>query len=289
MSGASRVDEAVDDVIVREFRTWGFDRRSWADSTRYAYGRRVRYADTWLRQHRDSTVGRATEHDLRAWLSSLSTNARTRNHSRCALKAWYDFLIDRGSRANNPCRNIDSLRVRRLLPKAHTHKEARLIWEAAEHDEPKWETAVALMLFNTLRISEVLALQWADVIEGSWLRFVAKGGQERALPLHPQVQLSMARWKAECPSPTWAFPGRDLSQPMSSSWMYKNIVRIGQEADVETHPHRLRHTAATELLGLGADLRQVQELLGHSSVETTQIYTQVRPAGLGDMLGRLEF
>lgn len=283
------MDEPVDTGLIREFRTWGFDRRGWADTTRHAYGRRVRYADHWLRNHRDTTAMRATENDLRAWLSSLSTNARTRNHSRCALKAWYDFLIDRGSRANNPCGDIASLRVRRLLPKAHTHEEARLLWKTAAQDEPIWEAAIALMLFNALRRSEVLAMQWPDMQGDGWVRFTAKGGQERALPLHPQAQLSLENWRGNCPSPTWVFPGRDPSEAMSGAWLYKNVVRIGEEAGMETWPHRLRHTAATELLGLGADLRQVQEVLGHASVETTQIYTQVRPDGLGEMLGRLDF
>lgn len=275
---------------IADFRTWGFDARGWSQATRYAYGRRVKYADAWLIQHHDTTVVDADVDDVRAWLASLPANARTRNHSRCAVNAWYAYLIARGLRTDNPVAGIDPLRVPRLIPKAHTTGEAHRIWQAAKADEPKWTAAFALFLFAGLRISEARYLEWSDIQDG-YVRFTAKGGDERVVPLHPEADEALEAWRNECESLRWVFPGRDPSRPMSGGWLYKNVRRIAEEqADVtKSHPHKLRHTFATEMVEAGADIRAVQEMLGHSSLEITQVYTKVRPSRLRDAVGRLGF
>lgn len=103
----------------------------------------------------------------------------------------------------------------------------------------------------------------------------------------------MWAWREECPDPRWVFPspyGKVKSKPLSSTWVRNVIRRVGEDAGIpELHPHLLRHTAATRLLNQGVDIRTLQELLGHASLQTTQIYLRVRPVNLRGALEGLEY
>ena len=159
---------------------------------------------------------------------------------------------------------------------------AKLDWVAAR------DTAVLLLLYGSgLRISEALGLLRKDApLDGrDVLRIVGKGGKERLVPVLPVTQAAVARYIALCPyllepdGPLFlGAKGGRLSPRIVQLLMERLRVELGLP-DTAT-PHALRHSFATHLLSAGADLRQIQELLGHASLSTTQLYTEVDRARL---------
>lgn len=273
-----------------QFRAWGFDAQGWRESTRNAYAKRIAAGDRWLHSHRGVCIVGATRDDLRAWLAQMPTNPRTRNHSRNALVGFYAFLVDTHVRLDDPTAGIASLPEPASVPKALAHTVAGEVLDAAAGFGPMWDAMVALLLFAGLRASEVRMLEWNQV-QGDWLMIVGKGGKQRMLPTHPDAAVRLEAWRDECTDARWVFPSpRIPDQALSDGWLRRKVREIGDAAGIAgLHPHALRHTAATELLESGADVRTVQDFLGHASLQTTQIYIKVRPERLAEAVGRLGF
>jgi site-specific recombinase XerD len=111
----------------------------------------------------------------------------------------------------------------------------------------------------------------------------------RVVPLHPTVRSALAGWRQECGSPRWV-PVADLPRTLSCSTLAVHMRAIGENAGVQgLNPHQLRHSFATRLLGLGSDLRTVQEALGHTQLSSTQVYLRARHARVAEAIGRLDF
>ena len=178
------------------------------------------------------------------------------------------------------------------MPRPVTEEQARgLIGEAqSDTDREEWEslrdTAVLTLLYGCgLRISEALSLTCADTPLGGSLRVTGKGSKTRIVPVLPVVAEAVQAYVAQSPFPPTpdeplfrAKRGGPYSPRHAQALMQSLRGRLGL-ADSAT-PHALRHSFATHLLGAGADLRSIQELLGHSSLSTTQRYTAVDAAGL---------
>ena len=284
------IDHTMQDLQLIQFRAWGFDVRGWRESTRNAYAKRVAAGDRWLHSHRGVCISAASRDDLRAWLAQLPPNARTRNHSRNALVGFYAFLTDTGGRPDAPTDGIGALPEPASVPKALQHDVATAVLDAAAEFGRMWDAMVALLLYAGLRASEVRTLEWNQV-QGDWLMVEGKGGKQRMLPIAPEAATPLRAWRSECTDARWVFPSpRVPDQPLSDGWLRRKVRDIGHAAGITgLHPHALRHTAATALLEHGADVRTVQEFLGHASLQTTQIYTRVRPERLLEAVGRLTY
>ena len=150
------------------------------------------------------------------------------------------------------------------------------------------DRAVLLLMYGAgLRIAEALSLKGSDLPLGDTLTVTGKGGKQRVVPLIPLVREAVAEYAKLCP---WPLPpsgplfrgakGGALGQGMVQKAMAKARKALGLPASAT--PHALRHSFATHLLGAGADLRSLQELLGHASLGSTQIYTKVDAATLLD-------
>lgn len=271
-------------IDLDDFARWGFDHRGWRARTRDQYVRRVRAADRWLREHRGMPLTDASQADLLAWLASLPPTAASRNQARAALVAW---LEHRGADVVD----LPRLRHRRAIPSALSAGQARAVLAAARTHGPQWHAAVALMIHAGLRCSELLGLTW-DCIEDGWLRVAdGKGGKQRMVPLHPTAVAAVAVWQRDCPDPHLVMPSpRYAGVAVSDKAVRDRVAAIGDDAGVPgLHPHQLRHTAATALVEAGADLRLVQEFLGHARLETTAVYTRVRPVRMAEAVGRVDF
>ncbi len=155
--------------------------------------------------------------------------------------------------------------------------DADLDWVAAR------DTAVLLLLYGCgLRISEALGILYRDApLPGrDTLRITGKGDKERMVPVLPVAQSAVARYVALCPYPL--SPDQPLFLGAKGGPLSPRLIQLAMEKlraelqlpDTAT-PHALRHSFATHLLSAGADLRQIQELLGHASLSTTQVYTEV--------------
>ena len=233
-------------------------------------------------------------HDLRAHLAArraegLSNASAARELS--SLKALIAFARSQsGDRDPAPPR-LRGPRIKKGLPRPVTPDEAVNIAELADGlASEDWigerDRAVLLLMYGSgLRIAEALSLIAGDAPLGETLMVTGKGGKQRLVPILPITREAVAEYAKACP---WPLPqdeplfrgakGGPLSQGMVQKAMAKARRALGLP-DTAT-PHALRHSFATHLLSAGADLRSLQELLGHASLGSTQIYTKVDAASL---------
>jgi len=267
-----------------------------------AYGDNVVAYLNFLERHRGETVwlsdlGAITAAELRAYLAfrrqgESALAPRSLSQSLSSIRAFHRFL---DQRLDTPNALIDLVRGPRLkvgLPRPVTEDQARgLLTEAgADPDREDWEVArdeaVLTLLWGCgLRISEGMSLLRRDAPLGETLRITGKGGKTRIAPVLDAVREAVDAYVAVLPfvlapdEPLFrAKRGGPLSPRHVQALVQKLRGRLGLSDRVT--PHALRHAFATHLLGAGADLRSIQDLLGHASLSTTQRYTEVDAAGL---------
>ena len=211
-----------------------------------------------------------------------------------ALKAFVAFAREQAGYPDPAPPRMRGPRIKKGLPRPVTPDEAVNLAVAVEDDasEP-WigarDRAVLLLLYGAgIRIAEALSLTGAALPLGETLLVTGKGNKQRLVPVLPIVAQGVADYAAKCPWPidktTPLFRGAkggQLSQGMVQKAMARARTVLGLPASAT--PHALRHSFATHLLGAGADLRSLQELLGHASLGSTQIYTKVDAALLLDV------
>jgi integrase/recombinase XerC len=207
-----------------------------------------------------------------------------------AVRSFYKFLAKEGVLENAAARSIRTPRVRRALPRPLSVEDAgRAIDEAGSHDV-EWlgarDAALLTLLYGAgLRISEALGLKRGDVPLGETLTVLGKGRKERSVPVLPLVGAALDVYAAKIPftgAPSSALflsrRGKPMSPREAQGLMQRLRGRLGLPE--RATPHALRHSFATHILQGGGDLRSLQELLGHSSLSTTQIYTAMDTAAL---------
>ena len=238
-------------------------------------------------------LGRVSAADLRAYLAhrrgeGLSNASAARELS--AVRAFLKFAVEEG--ADLP--RLRGPRVKKGIPRPIAPDEAlALADEVADDAREPWiaarDLAVLLLLYGAgLRIGEAMGLTGAVLPLGETMRVTGKRGKTRIVPLLPQVREAVEDYVRRCPYGTAS--GEALFRgarggPLSPAVIRRSVraarVRLGLPD--RTTPHALRHSFATHLLGRGADLRALQELLGHASLSSTQIYTAVDAAHLLDV------
>jgi integrase/recombinase XerD len=236
----------------------------------------------------------AAEHErLHAYLASPDT-ARlasiTLARRISAMRQFYKFLLLEGVRQDDPTAQLDTPRLGRPLPKILSETEVKTLVDAAQGwagDEGRRLVCILELLYATgLRVSELVTLPLAAVRrDPRFLVISGKGGKERVVPLSEPGRFALRRY-LDCreeflpdsrPS-HWLFPSRGqaghLTRQRAGQLLKALAARAGIDPD-RLSPHVLRHAFASHLLGHGADLRSVQQMLGHADISTTQIYTHV--------------
>lgn len=211
-----------------------------------------------------------------------------------ALKAFVAFAREQAGAADPAPPRMRGPRVKKGIPRPVTPDDAVNLAVAVEEDAAdEWigarDRAVLLLLYGAgMRIAEALSLTGAALPLGDVLIVTGKGAKQRAVPILPLVRDAVDDYARKCPwplakdSPLFrGAKGGSLSQGMVQKAMARARVALGLPASAT--PHALRHSFATHLLGAGADLRSLQELLGHASLGSTQIYTRVDAATLLDV------
>lgn len=286
------VDEAVEAQLAQWLRELGAVRRL-APRTLEAYRRDLGQFLSFLARHTGGPVSVRTLKDMRgadvrAYMAARrADNLTSRSLARAlaAIRGFSRFLEREGVLATEALTTVRSPKQPRALPKALTVLEARQALRAtAEMEERPWvaarDIAVLSLCYGAgLRISEALAVTRAD-LEGDAMRVTGKGGKTRLVPLIAPVRAAIADYLRQCPfHPGAAEPlfrgvrGGVLSPRLIQLRVVQLRSALGLPPSAT--PHALRHSFATHLLGRGGDLRAIQELLGHASLSTTQIYTAV--------------
>jgi integrase/recombinase XerC len=267
-----------------------------------AYGFAAQRYIAFLERHRGESLTVAglasvTPAEVRAWLAHLRQgdhplSPRSLSQALSAVRTFHRFLDRRLDAPNAALALVRGPRVKPGAPRPVSEDQARgMIAEPAlDPDREDWEVArdqaVLTLLYGCgLRISEALSLNRADAPLGDQVRITGKGSKTRIVPVLPAVREAIDGYLAHVPfvveadQPLFrAKRGGPLSPRHVQAMVQLLRGRLGLP-DSAT-PHALRHSFATHLLGAGADLRSIQELLGHASLSTTQRYTQVDAAGL---------
>jgi integrase/recombinase XerD len=223
----------------------------------------------------------AMPEDIRSWLGAMSKAgmaASTAARRLSAVRQFHKFLFTEGRRADDPTATIDSPRQGRALPKILSEDEVSLMLEVSRSDGSPAGlrmTALLEMLYATgMRVSELVKLPLSAVArDQDFITVVGKGSKERLVPL--------TRRAREALFPSNGKEGHLTRQRFGQ--MLKDLAVLSGISPSKVSPHVLRHAFASHLLAHGADLRAVQQLLGHSDISTTQIYTHV----LNERLARL--
>lgn len=292
----------MSEQLLIEFCAWfGTERRA-GQKTIETYARDIRAFLTFVAQHTGAdatlqTLAGLDGPDFRAFLAKAATagdiNA-TRARKLSALRTFFRFLHKFYQVDITALMLIARPRAKRPLPKALTPDDAfNIVQHIGEVTNSVFEqtrdAALMTLLYGAgLRISEALALNIGDLpAADDALRVTGKGNKQRLVPLLPVVRASISDWLKLHPRPQPDAPlfigvrGDRLNPGIAQ----KNLrhFRVNENLHEHTTPHALRHSFATHLLAGGADLRSIQELLGHANLSTTQRYTDIETSQLMDI------
>lgn len=261
-------------------------------NTQLAYGRDLAQLRDWL-SIKGIEMATADEAALRGYLAALSraqVSPATAARRLSCLRQFYRFLFSEGLRADDPTVRLDSPRKSRPLPKILSEADVdRLLTAAHAHRDAEGLRLAALieLLYATgLRVSELVGLPFAALREGTEAILVrGKGGKERLVPLNDAARDALADYLeirdwfiGEGLQSRWLFPSRGESGFLTRQRFAQRLKEVALDAGIardKISPHVLRHAFASHLLAHGADLRSVQQMLGHADISTTQIYTHV--------------
>lgn len=232
--------------------------------------------------------GEVCKEDIREHIAARAGKISKRSQARLlsSLKAFFDWCIVEGERKDNPCDAVDFPKLGQYLPEVLSVEEVEAIMDSVDLRSPSGvrDRAILELLYGCgLRVSELCGLRISQVyLNEGFVRVVGKGDKERLVPLGEPAADAFRAWLDIRPEPAEAafqdsaflnLRGTPLSRVSVFKMIKKQALLAG--VDKEISPHSFRHSFATHLIAGGADLRIVQEMLGHESILTTEIYTHI--------------
>jgi integrase/recombinase XerD len=278
-----------------EFLSWLAVERGRAANTLSAYRRDLLAYETWL-AGRGLAVGDVTEPIVEEYVAALREAGRRPSsvaRALVAVRSLHRFRVDEGTTTIDPTGEVGVPKVPQGLPKALTENEVVTLINAVSGEDPRARRDRALLevLYGTgMRISEAVGLSLGDLLlDEGMVRAFGKGSKERIVPIGRLARQAMESWLGLGGRPAmvparWARRGdaeavflNRRGGRISRQGAWGIVRRYGDRAGLGDRltPHVLRHSCATHMLDHGADIRVVQELLGHASIATTQVYTKV--------------
>lgn len=283
-----------------EYLSWLAVEKGRSANTLAAYRRDLAAYEGWLASRR-LVPGAADEETVAGYVATLRSEARrpaSVARAMAAVRGLHRFCLDEGRAGSDPTRDLGAPGVPAGLPKALLEEEVTALLSAVVGEEPlaRRDRAMLEVLYGSgLRISELVGLSLPDLaLADGVMRVMGKGSKERVVPVGRCASAALAAWlgpggRPEVEPARWARRGdaeavflnaRGARLTRQGTWAvvrrYGDRVGLGHRLT----PHVLRHSCATHMLDHGADIRVVQELLGHASVATTQVYTRVSSARL---------
>ncbi|HEX4952552.1 MAG TPA: tyrosine recombinase XerC [Thermoanaerobaculia bacterium] len=283
--------------LVGDFLMHLGEERAFSPHTLRAYGGDLERLLAFLVDYLGKARGDLTAADLepptvRAFVASLAKAGlapKSRGRALAAVKSFCRWACRRGVMAADPARGVKTPKVPKTLPRHLRPGETENLLESAEGGDDlslRDRAFLELLYACGLRVSELVSLDWRDIdLSARTLRVVGKGKKERMVPFGRPAAAALAAWLEEWEKVRGARSG-ETEEPvflnhrggrLTDRSVRRLLDRYARGSGIQggVHPHTLRHTFATHLLEGGADLRSIQELLGHSSLATTQRYTHV--------------
>lgn len=287
--------------LIQEFIEYLGHEKGLATNTLESYGRDLRQYCGFLSEDTSQTPETASQATIVAYLMMLRKQGKataTIARRLAALKAFYQFMLKENYVTKDPTDELSSPKLERKLPKVLTVEEVEKLLNQPDASNPTGirDKAMLEVLYATgIRVSELVSLNLDDVdFDERFVRCVGKGSKERVVPIGEiavnslKAYLSKGRPKlVSNPNENALFlnhHGRRLTRQGFWKIVKKYAAQLGIRKEIT--PHTLRHSFATHLLENGADIRAVQEMLGHADISTTQIYTHVTKDRLKDVYAR---
>jgi integrase/recombinase XerD len=244
-----------------------------------------------------SSALRTAPQEVAAYMQQVGKTYKARTQARrlSALRGFYRFLLERGDIREDPTAQQIAPKLPASLPKALDEQAAQRLLRAAAGTKPadlRLRVILHLLYGCGMRVSELANLTVSDITagEGQALRVLGKGGKARLVPLGAVAAGTLALYMEQGRAfflkreADWLLPGGRPGRPITRQRIFQLVRQAGVSVGVSVAPHHLRHTFATHLLENDADLRAVQQMLGHASLTTTQIYTKVAGKRLRQVL-----
>ncbi|MFI3258771.1 MAG: site-specific tyrosine recombinase/integron integrase [Rikenellaceae bacterium] len=282
--------------FIQSFTTYIRIERALSTNTHLSYRRDVECFSRFIIERFGVAPFEVESHHIEAFIEELyhlglSSSSSARMIS--SLRSFFDFLLIENEIDSSPAERITSPQLSRHLPDLLTIEDVDKMIEAIDPSTTKGirDRAMVEVLYSCgLRVSELITLRLSDLFfEESYLRVVGKGSKQRLVPLsnvaRERIELYLERRGGEESGEDTLFlnnRGRGLTRVMIFTIVRRAVAAAGIDAVVS--PHTLRHTFATHLLEGGASIREVQEMLGHENITTTEIYTHVSRAHLRNIL-----
>lgn len=300
LMAAKALSQGADAAWIDRFCDMLRAERGASDNTVDAYQRDLHLASSILKGELSGAAARDVEHVMRQFTNAgLAATTRARRLS--AIRQFHKFLASEGAREDLPASKMAAPKTTGALPKTLTHAQVDALFEALDRNvsagkagAARLKTIVELLYGTGLRISELVSLKRKAIRgEPPLLHITGKGGRERIVPIGRAAVEALDQYFAQQPKAATAsaylFPSRGKTGHLSRVAVFLQLKALAQQAGIAPSalsPHILRHAFATHLLDHGADLRALQDLLGHAQLSTTQIYTHVTTQRLKEAMAQ---
>lgn len=284
------------DLLLR-YEEYLRDEKHASDNTLASYLRDLRQFSEYLTARRVSDLRKVKAEAIGEyvkWMVGKGKSAATVTRSVASIKSFYAYLLDRGEVKTNPAKDTAAVKVERKYPEILTGKEVELFLDQPRCIDPKGyrDHAMLELLYATgIRVTELISLNESDVsLSAGFIRCESKG-KERIIPLYSAAVKALSDYIKDIrprllndPEEKALFVNMS-GERMSRQGFWKIVKHYQETARIEKEitPHTLRHSFAVHLLENGADLRSIQEMLGHADISSTQIYTHVVKKQLKDV------
>ena len=275
---------------LKAFGSYLLSEKGYSPRTKAEYGRDLMLLIEYLRQSSGPPLDEVQLLDLRgflAWCKEVKGHSNASLARRAsALRTFYDFACSSQWRKDNPALGLKGTKIPRRLPRPMTEEQLEHLLTLMDTTTPagrRDKACFELIYGSGLRVSEVVGLRKMDLVQdqsmGLVLRVMGKGSKERVVPMSGASALAVAEHLRDRETVALKDPllcgaqGQRLNPQFVQRHLKDHLLKAG--IDTSFTPHKLRHSFATHLLANGADIRVIQELLGHADLSTTQIYTKV--------------
>ncbi len=286
---------------IQDFKSYLRIERALAKNTILAYMRDLEKFAAFMKEHHPNThPEKVMGIQLKSFVQEiyeLGLSPTTQNRMISSLKAFYKFLLIDDRINDDPTEILESAGVRKKLPDILSNEEVEELIKAIDLSKPEGERnkAIIEILYGCgLRVSELVGLRISHIhLEHDFMRIDGKGNKQRLVPLGSVAKKQLLIYKNEVrPLGKIQYGYEDIlflnrnGKQLTRAMIFTIIKRLAEKIGLKKNisPHTLRHSFATELVRRGADLRAVQEMLGHESITTTEIYTHMNHQDLKDSI-----
>lgn len=285
------------DLLIEEYLDYLGVERGLAANTLESYGRDLRQFSAYIKS-RNASLGELDRLDILTYLDGIKKQGKstaTVSRSLASIRSFFKFLSHEGKISTDPAAELDSPKVEKKLPSVLSLQDVEALLYKPDNTTPGGirDRAMFEVLYATgIRVTELVSLTMSDVnLEAGFIKCLGKGNKERIVPLGSvaikalHTYLTTGRTKLVRSREVRSLFVNHHGRQLTRQGFWKLLKKYARESGIDANitPHTLRHSFATHLLENGADLRSVQEMLGHADISTTQIYTHVTKTRLREI------